>query len=239
LDIAFYHEKIRCLVDNPDKEDVQLAIEMNRVWQARVAECERLADEAAARGDQEGAAKREPDADAVVRLVFELYPEECPRTCTNFLRLCQDGGLCVTQTGEREPDTATRIKTQAVYKGTYAHQLLPGFIIKFGDVESSSGLHNTKSALGTGRWFQDECLKIPHDSAGMLTAVNNGANSAGTMFAITLDDGSRKKLDSRHVCFGKAVEGFQEFERQCRKCLISGAGVLSSCVVIADCGRLE
>lgn len=233
FDIAFYHNKIRCLVDNPHKDDVATAVSINNKWQQRVAECE----EAAAR-DETGEASPEPAPDAKVRLVFELFVDHCPQTCNNFLRLLQDGGLCLTETS-REPETATRIKTRSVYKGTYAHQLLPGFIVKFGDVTSSSGLNNTKSAVGTSRWFRDECLQVPHDAAGMITMVSNGSDSCGTMFAITLNVNQRKKLDSRHCAFGQAVEGFQQFEKELRNCLISGAGVLASCVVIADCGKLE
>ena len=233
FDINFYHNKIRCLADNPHKDDVISAVALNKRWQERVAESE----EAAAK-DESGNTSAEPAPDAKVRLVFELFVDQCPQTCNNFLRLLQDGGLCLTET-EREPETATRIKTQSVYKGTYAHQLLPGFIIKFGDVSSSSGLNNTKSALGTGRWFRDESLQVPHDHAGMITMVNNGTDSCGSMFAITLDDNQRKKLDARHCAFGQAVEGFEEFEKELHSCLISGAGVLASCVVIADCGKLQ
>ena len=233
LDVAFYHNKIRCLADDPHKDDVATAIAINNKWQQRVAACE----EAAAQ-DESGETSSEPAPDAKIRLVFELFVDQCPQTCNNFLRLLQDGGLCLTETG-RDVETATRIKTQSVYKGTYAHQLLPGFIVKFGDVTSSSGLNNTKSALGTGRWFRDESLQVPHDHAGMITMVNNGVDSCGSMFAITLDENQRKKLDARHCAFGQAVEGFEEFEKELHNCLISGAGVLASCVVIADCGKLQ
>lgn len=234
LDVAFYHNKIRCLVDGADKESVAAAIEINKLWKQRVADCEERA-----RADEIGVTNcADPEPNAKVRLVFELYVDRCPNTCSNFLRLCHDGGLCVSETG-REPETASRVKEQATYIGTYAFQLMAGKFIKFGDVESSSGLNNTKSAMGTGRWFRDETLQIPHDSAGLITMVNNGPNSAGTMFAITLDDCSRKMFDGRNCAFGKAVEGFQQFEKELHKCLISGAALLASCVVVEGCGVLD
>lgn len=233
LDVAFYHNKIRCLADGPDAESVATAIQINKAWKAQVAEAEQRYN-----ADESGETSPDPEPDAKIRLVFELYVDECPNTCSNFLRLCRDGGLCLSETG-REPETATRIKTQSVFQGTYAHQLVAGKFIKFGDVQSSSGLNNTKSALGTGRWFRDEMLKIPHDSEGIITMVNNGPNSVGTMFAITLDDSSRKMFDARHCAFGKAVEGFPAFQKELHKCLISGSAVLASCVVIEDCGVLD
>jgi cyclophilin family peptidyl-prolyl cis-trans isomerase len=69
--------------------------------------------------------------------------------------------------------------------------------------------------------------------------VNNGPNSNGTQFFLTLCHDGQKKLDTRHCCFGRVVRGMTAFQRAIKRCYISGTNVLSSTVVIADCGEVE
>jgi cyclophilin family peptidyl-prolyl cis-trans isomerase len=220
LDFHFIHSKIRCLAVDAEKEpaDVKRAIAMNKRFQTL--------------------SQAEQGAEGVThRVVFELDAEHCPRTTNNFVRLVTDGGLAQVLTGEREWKTATRIKERATLHGTYLHKLIPGFIVAGGDISGSSGLVNSKSALCRGGQFPDECLSMPHDSEGLLAMVNNGVGCTnGSMFFVTLANDARDKLDARHTVFGRAVSGFAAFRKELESVLISGASVIASTVVVADCG---
>jgi cyclophilin family peptidyl-prolyl cis-trans isomerase len=238
FDVNFYHDKIRCLVDDATREDRARAVEMNKLWRQKVAAAAAASAAPVTAADQGAAAVALPPPSASVRLVFELDTDNCPRASLNVLKLVTDGGLSETVVG-REPATASRITGPACLKGTYLHKLLPGFVVAGGDVCSSSGLNNVKSSLQTGRWFADEALDLPMDERGLLGIVNNGPNSNGTQWFITLGDGARAKLDARHVCVGRVVEGFDAFEAQLRRVLISGDAVIASCAVVADCGLVE
>lgn len=218
IDISFFRNKIRCLATGAEKDmpDVHRAIAMNKAWQAADQDTR----------NQQG---------KTVRVEFDLDTDTCPLACNNFVRLLTDGGLSQTFTGERDASTATRIQAPATLKGTYLHKLIPGFIVAGGDVSGSSGLNNITSAVCRGGQFRDEKF-LPFDAAGCLGMVNQGANTNAAQWFVTLSDGVREKLDARHVKFGRAVSGFEEFRAELEQCLISGASVLASSVVISDCG---
>ncbi|AQK67021.1 Peptidyl-prolyl cis-trans isomerase CYP20-1 [Zea mays] len=86
--------------------------------------------------------------------------------------------------------------------------------------------------------FSDENFKHTHAKAGTLSMANYGPDSNGSQFFITTVDENRlpKKLDGRHVVFGKVVKGMDVV----RKIEAEGqlTGVPKAKVVIANSGQL-
>merc|ERR1711973_165122 len=87
----------------------------------------------------------------------ELYCEDCPKTCENFLALCASG----------------------YYNSSLFHRNIKGFMVQTGD---PSG--NGKG--GTSIWgdkFKDEIVPhLKHNSRGTLSMANSGPDTNGSQF---------------------------------------------------------
>ena len=101
------------------------------------------------------------------------------------------------------------------YDQTTFHRVLPNFMAQGGD-PSGTGMGNP------GYKFNDEFhVDLRHNSEGILSMANSGANSNGSQFFITLQavpfldayDESNNKKDclnmtvSCHAVFGKVISG--------------------------------
>ena len=115
-------------------------------------------------------------------LYFDLYCHLAPKTCENFLELCN----------------------KKYYKGTKFHRLIKGFMIQGGD---PSGTGKSGQSY-FGRKFEDEISDkmLKHSQRGMLSMANSGPNTNGSQFFITFK--KAEHLDRRHTVFGKLVKGF-------------------------------
>ena len=113
-------------------------------------------------------------------LVFELYADRQPNTSENFKALCEgvDGGRS--------------------YAGSTFHSGLSDFGI-------SGGRLGEENVGADGTRLSDEDLTVRHVKRGMLTASNDGANSAGSEFTITF--GPTPTLNGYQTVFGELVEG--------------------------------
>ncbi len=89
-----------------------------------------------------------------------------------------------------------------------------------------------------GKPFNDEKegLKLKHDRIGIVAMANSGKNSNTSQFFFTF--GALPNLDSKHVVFGKVVEGLDILQR-INKEAASKDGKPMIDVKIADCGQLE
>ena len=122
-----------------------------------------------------------------------LYDDQVPFTVENFINLSRIG----------------------YYDQTTFHRVLPNFMAQGGD-PSGTGMGNP------GYKFNDEFhVDLRHNSEGILSMANSGANSNGSQFFITLQpvpfldayDESNNKKDclnmtvSCHAVFGKVISG--------------------------------
>lgn len=109
--------------------------------------------------------------------VIELFADKAPKTVNNFVFLARDG----------------------FYDGVTFHRVIKGFMAQGGD-PTGTGMG------GPGYKFADEFHKdLRHNSAGILSMANAGANTNGSQFFIT--HGPTPHLDNRHTVFGKVISG--------------------------------
>jgi len=93
-------------------------------------------------------------------IVFELYPEDAPKTVSNFVYLTEEG----------------------YYNGLNFHRVEPGFVIQGGDPEGTG-------AGGPGYSFEDEAVTKNYDQ-GIVAMANSGPDTNGSQFFIMLEDKS-------------------------------------------------
>eukprot|EP01017_Pseudomicrothorax_dubius_P006422 TRINITY_DN11825_c0_g1_i1.p1 TRINITY_DN11825_c0_g1~~TRINITY_DN11825_c0_g1_i1.p1 ORF type:complete len:571 (-),score=143.49 TRINITY_DN11825_c0_g1_i1:162-1874(-) len=109
---------------------------------------------------------------------LELFANFVPRTCENFIELCE----------------------RKYYNNTKFHRFIPQFIIQGGDPTGTG-------AGGQSVWgkpFEDEFHpKLNHNQEGMLSMANSGKNTNKSQFFITL--GAAKSLNGVHSVFGQVV----------------------------------
>lgn len=131
------------------------------------------------------------------RLVFELFSDLCPKTCSNFMALCS-GDQGKSGSG-----------LNLCYKGTKIHRIVKNGWIQGGDIsETSSG---TTSESIFGGVFPDESFTGKHSSSGVLAMSSSGAHTNGSQFYITLK--ALPNLDGKRVVFGKVRVGDSVLKR--------------------------
>ena len=106
---------------------------------------------------------------------INLFPEQTPVTCANFVNLVQRG----------------------YYNGLNFHRVIENFMVQGGCPEGSG-------RGGPGYHFQDEVnTGLKHDAAGILSMANAGKGTNGSQFFITHEP--TPWLDGNHTVFGKVV----------------------------------
>ncbi|GFR52819.1 hypothetical protein Agub_g15442, partial [Astrephomene gubernaculifera] len=113
-------------------------------------------------------------------LNLELHADLAPRTCENFLALCDMG----------------------YYDGTVFHRCIKNFMIQGGDPTGTG----TGGESIYGPTFRDELdSRLVHAGRGVLSMANSGPNTNGSQFFITFK--SCRHLDFKHSVFGRVVGG--------------------------------
>jgi cyclophilin family peptidyl-prolyl cis-trans isomerase len=108
---------------------------------------------------------------------IQLFADKAPVTVNNFVFLAR----------------------QHFYDNTTFHRVIPGFVAQGGDPTGTG-------AGGPGYSFADEFHPdLRHDSAGIISMANSGANTNGSQFFITY--APEPHLDDVHTVFGKVVSG--------------------------------
>jgi cyclophilin family peptidyl-prolyl cis-trans isomerase len=118
-------------------------------------------------------------------ITCELEFARTPMTVANFVGLAE---------GSLGPEPR-----KAFFDGLAFHRVVPGFVIQGGDpLGTGEG--------GPGYMFPDEFVPgLGHDSEGILSMANDGPDTNGSQFFITLAPVER--LDFLHTVFGRTVRG--------------------------------
>lgn len=117
----------------------------------------------------------------------ELYPQDAPITCANFIRLANEG----------------------FYDGLIFHRVIPGFMIQGGDPDGTG--------MGGPGWrikgeFRTNGVKNPlrHTRGVLSMARSSHPDSAGSQFFIM--HGPAPHLDGSYAAFGKVLEGEENID---------------------------
>ena len=171
-------------------------------------------------------------------VVFKLYTDKCPKTCDNFVALCQSSATA------KRPSKSTSainiaVKNEPTYRGTEFHRVLPGFMAQAGDFTNfdGSGGHAAPTTNSGSLTFPDENFTVSHNREGILSMANRGKNTNGSQFFITLGKTSLH-LDGKHVAFGEVVRGMEVVNEIARVETEgdNGKPTMLQRVVIVDCG---
>ncbi|ORX46110.1 cyclophilin-like protein [Hesseltinella vesiculosa] len=92
------------------------------------------------------------------RLVFDLWMDKCPKTCENFLQLCQGGKI------------SKSAKKPLHYQSTHLFRLVPNFIVQGGDVTRDDG--SGGDSIYNGKFNDEKPGLIKFGAAGQLAMAN-------------------------------------------------------------------
>lgn len=112
----------------------------------------------------------------------ELFCEDTPKACENFLALCASG----------------------YYDGCIFHRNIKEFMVQTGDPTGSG--KGGKSIWGAK--FEDEIVPhLKHSSRGIISMANSGQNSNGSQFFIMY--AKQAHLDMKYTIFAKVIDGLE------------------------------
>ncbi|XP_022222135.1 RING-type E3 ubiquitin-protein ligase PPIL2 [Drosophila obscura] len=119
-------------------------------------------------------------------LNIELYCDQIPRACDNFIKHCADG----------------------YFNNVLFHRSIRNFIVQGGD---PTGTGSGGESIW-GKKFEDEFKpNLTHTGRGVLSMANSGPSTNGSQFFITYR--SCKHLDGKHTIFGKVVGGLDTLQK--------------------------
>ena len=117
---------------------------------------------------------------------LELHCDFVPKTCENFMKLCQKG----------------------YYDETIFHRSIRNFVLQGGDPKGDGS--GGKSFWGED--FKDEFKpNLQHSDRGILSMANKGPNTNNSQFFITYR--LCMHLNGKHSVFGKVVGGFEVLDK--------------------------
>lgn len=127
-------------------------------------------------------------------VMFELFPNDAPRTVANFIENCANGS----------------------YNGLAFHRAIPGFLAQTGDPLTAD--ESARDSWGTGGENKSVPAEIKRSHRKGSVAmgrrnddVNPGRRSNGYQFYFAL--GNTGALDGKYTVFGQVVSGLPEIEK--------------------------
>lgn len=123
------------------------------------------------------------DKDPMENVQFELFDEECPILCKNFMDLM----------------------AHPKFDGHPVHRVKAAAWIQAGDLVDGSGAHSFPAKETD--LLRHESFQVPHDRAGLLGMCNHGKDTNGSQFYVTLRD--LPFLDGKSVIIGRVISGMR------------------------------
>lgn len=160
-----------------------------------------------------------------MRIEVELATAALPKTCSNFLKLCQGYAL------SDDPSSLG-------YKNTIVHRIEKTTGLCMGDVYMQGGnAGRCHPSVGKHEYnFPDEGFVLSHGATpGILSMLSTGVHKNDSRFLITTSLSNH--LDGRFVAFGRVSEGMDVVNQ------ISGVfskrGKPANDITVINCGVLE
>jgi cyclophilin family peptidyl-prolyl cis-trans isomerase len=120
-------------------------------------------------------------------LTCELFFQKTPLTVASFVGLAEG--------------TLGPAPRKPFFNGVKFHRVVPDFVVQGGDPTGTGD-------GGPGFSFPDEFVPgLRHDSAGVLSMANDGPDTNGSQFFLTLRETNR--LNYLHSVFGRVVSGLE------------------------------
>jgi len=158
------------------------------------------------------------ESEPPLRLVFELFSDTVPKTCENFIQLCQGSSQLVTDKGKK-----------LAISGSKIHRVVPGFLFQGGDFTKMNGKGGWSIY---GETFACENFELKHSEAGTLSMANLGPNTNNSQFFITF--APCPGLDGKHTVFGRVIDGVELLKKIEAVGTVSGKPRIK--VRIGECG---
>uniref|UniRef100_A0A7S3VFU9 Peptidyl-prolyl cis-trans isomerase n=1 Tax=Chaetoceros debilis TaxID=122233 RepID=A0A7S3VFU9_9STRA len=165
------------------------------------------------------------DSPTIQRVTIELATAALPKTCQNFLALCQkedEGNL--------------------TYEGSKVFKIEPKVGICLGDVtENNDGLQGSCHSSSNGSTdspysFEHESVVLSHAQKGMISMLSTGLDRNDSRFVITTVDDA-PHLDGKYVAFGRVSEGIELLEDLVKN-TYTKKGMPGVNIKVAKCGIL-
>eukprot|EP01025_Chloroclados_australasicus_P049996 TRINITY_DN5710_c0_g1_i4.p1 TRINITY_DN5710_c0_g1~~TRINITY_DN5710_c0_g1_i4.p1 ORF type:complete len:167 (+),score=14.00 TRINITY_DN5710_c0_g1_i4:316-816(+) len=122
-------------------------------------------------------------------LKVELFCEQVPKACQNFLALCASD----------------------YYVDTLFHRNIKGFMVQGGDPSGTGKGGRSIFDTPNGK-FEDEIVPgLSHEKRGVLSCANSGPNTNGSQFFITY--APHPHLDGSYTVFGHVIDGWDALDK--------------------------
>lgn len=131
------------------------------------------------------------------QVVYELFQDIAPRTCTNFLSLCEN---------------FTRADGETLsYVNSEVHRIVKGMYLQAGRIEVDK--NKDKGCSIYDGEFEDESFQVKHTDIGLLGMCkrNNMKHSNECQFYVTLGS-PLTFMDNKYVVFGRVISGMRTFK---------------------------
>ncbi|XP_022913225.2 uncharacterized protein [Onthophagus taurus] len=147
------------------------------------------------------------------RIIIELYNDVCPRTCENFISICNGNkGLH--------------------YKCCKVYNVVKGQYFETGDVTLNNGRGGCSIY---GFRFPEETHLLSHTKPGVVSMVPVERTFNDSRFSITFE--AQDHLDRKRVVFGKVVQGMKTIYHIQDLGRKVGAPIVP--IIIAACGNIK
>ncbi|CAE8705788.1 unnamed protein product, partial [Polarella glacialis] len=131
------------------------------------------------------------------KITIELFGDVTPKTVENFRCLC---------TGEKGISAITGKPLH--FKGSKFHKIIAGKIVQGGDITKGNGTGGVSiyNQDGDGS-FPSENFKMKHDRPGLISMAHKNYEEGMNCSQFFFTSKAEPKLDGKHVCFGRVIEG--------------------------------